>query len=78
MAESSDPSKASVAVDGMKIIITGIAATAAGEPVMVKIKAVDAGGLESGEMTVTATVVAAPTAAKDTAFANQSCSKAST
>ena len=29
MAESSDPTKASVAVDGTKIIITGIAATAA-------------------------------------------------
>jgi hypothetical protein len=71
-AESSDPTKASVAVDGTKIIITGVAATAADTPVMVKIKAVDAGGLESGEVTVTATVVAPPTEAKDTTLANHS------
>ena len=72
MAESSDVTKATVAVDGHKVIITGVAATAAGEPVMVTIKAVDAGGLESGEITTSITVVAAPTAAEDTAIANQS------
>ena len=72
MAESSDVTKATVAVDGQKVIITGVAATAAEEPVMVTIKAVDAGGLESGEITTSITVVAAPTAAEDTSLANQS------
>ena len=51
MAESSDTSKATVAVDGHKVIITGVeCATAADAEVMVTIKAVDAGGLESDEL----------------------------
>ena len=72
VAESSDVTKATVAVDGQKVIITGIAAAAAADDVTVTITAVDAGGLESDEITATVIVVAAPTAAKDTAFANQS------
>ena len=78
-ADSSAPAVASVTVDNDKqvIVITGLqgtdidAGTATPAPPTITVKATDAGRLVStASITITVTVIAAPVAAKDTAFAN--------
>ena len=75
-AKSSAPAVASATVDKQVIVITGLqgtdadADTATPAAPTITVTAIDAGSLESGQLTFSVAVRAAPVAAKDTALPN--------